>query len=75
MTVNDDTENNQDEESSDDSYWQTYFEAETISMDAYRKRRGLVSKYGNKQEQQTTKRLEISEKESEGPPFEVIFDR
>ena len=75
MTVNDDIKNNQDEESSDDSYWRTYFEDETISMDTYKKRLRLARKHGNKQEQQTTQRLDNVKKESSGPSIEFIFDR
>ena len=75
MTVNDDVKNNQDEESPDDSYWRTYFEDETISMDTYKKRLRLARKHGNKQEQQTTQRLDNSKKKSSGPPIEFIFDR
>lgn len=75
MTVNNDSENNQEEESKDDSYWKIYFEAEDISMDAYRKRSDMACEYGNQQKQQATERLEISKEEPKGPPPEFIFDR
>ncbi len=75
MTVNDDSENCSKQKISDDPYWKTYFEDETISMDTYKKRLRLASKHGNKQEQQTTQRLDSSKKESSSPPIEFIFDR
>ncbi len=75
MTVNDDSENCSKQEISDDTYWKTYFEDETISMDTYKKRLRLARKHGNKQEQQTTERLEISNEKPKGPPPEFIFDR
>ena len=58
MTVNDDIKNNQDEESSDDSYWRTYFEDETVSMDTYRTRVRMACEHGNQQKSQTTQRLD-----------------
>ena len=75
MTVNDDIKNNQDEESSDDPYWRTYFEDETLPMAAYRRRVRMACEYGNQQKQQATERLEISKEEPKGPPPEFIFDR
>jgi len=76
MTVEiNDTKDDQEEESSDDAYWQTYFEAETLPMDAYRKRSDMARKHGNQQKQQATERLEISKEKPKGPPPEFIFDR
>ena len=75
MTVNDDSKNCSEQEISDDAYWKIYFEDETISMATYKKRLRLARKHGNKQEQQTTQRLDNSKKESSGPPIEFISDR
>ena len=75
MTVNNDSENNQEEESKDDSYWKLYFEVETISMDDYRKRCRMASEYGDQQKQSTTKRLENTKKEQKSSEIEFIFDR
>ena len=75
MTVNDDSENYSDKEISDDTYWKTYFEDETISMDTYKKRLRVARKHGNKQEQQTTERLDKAKEEPSGPPIEFIYDR
>ena len=57
-TVKDDFTNDQSEESSDDSYWRTYFEDETVSMDTYRTRVRMACEHGNQQKSQTTKRLD-----------------
>jgi len=75
MTVNNDTENNQSEESSDDSYWRTYFEDETLPMAAYRVRVRMACEYGNQQESQATKRLDDTEKKQTSKKIESIFDR
>ena len=75
MTVKDDFENYSSKEITDETYWKTYFEDETISMDTYKKRLRLARKHGNKQEQQTTQRLDNFKKESSGPPIEFIYDR
>ena len=75
MTVNDDIKNNQDEESSDDSYWRTYFEDETISVAAYRRRLRMARKHGNQQKSQTTKRLDNTKEKQTSKKIEVIFDR
>ena len=75
MTVNDDIKNNQDEESSDDSYWRTYFEDETISMAAYRRRLRMARKHGNQQKSETTKRLDNTKEKQTSKKIEVIFDR
>ena len=75
MTVKNDSENCSDKEISDDTYWKTYFEDETISMDTYKKRLRLARKYGDKQEQQTTERLDQVKEKSTGPIIEFIYDR
>ena len=75
MTVNNDTENNQSEESSDDSYWRTYFEDETLPMAAYRVRVRMACEYGNQQKSQATERLDNTEKKQTSKKIEVIFDR
>ena len=75
MTVNNDSSSNKKEESSYDLYWQSYFEDETLPLAEIKKRACMESKYGNKQKQQTTERLEVFEKESESAASEVIFDR
>jgi hypothetical protein len=76
MTVeSNDAKDNQEEESNDDAYWQTYFEAETLPMDAYRKRSDMACEHGNQQKQQAIERLEISKEKPKGPPPEFIFDR
>ena len=75
MTVNDDIKNNQDEESSDDSYWRTYFEDETVSMDTYRTRVRMACEYGNQQESQATQRLDNTKEKQTSKKIEVIFDR
>ena len=75
MTVNNDTENNQSEESSDDSYWRTYFEDETLPMAAYRVRVRMACEYGNQQKSQTTERLDNTEKKQTSKKIESIFDR
>ena len=75
MTVNDDSENYSDKEISDDTYWKTYFEDETISMDTYKERLRLARKHGNKQKQQTTERLDKAKEEPSGPIIEFIYDR
>ena len=51
MTVKDDFENYSSKEITDETYWKTYFEDETISMDTYKKRLRLAREHGNKQEQ------------------------
>ena len=75
MTVNDDVKNNQNEESADDSYWRTYFEDETVSMDTYRTRLRMARKHGNQQESQTTQRLDNTQEKQTSKKIEVIFDR
>ena len=75
MTVNNDTENNQSEESSDDSYWRTYFEDETLPMAAYRVRVRMACEHGNQQKSQATERLDNTEKKQTSKKIEVIFDR
>ena len=75
MTVNDDSENCSKQEISNDPYWKTYFEDETISMDTYKKRLRLARKHGNKQEQQTTQRLDNTKEKQTSKKIEVIFDR
>jgi len=75
MTVNDDVKNNQSEESADDSYWRTYFEDETVSMDTYRTRVRMACEHGNQQKSQATKRLDNTEKKQTSKKIEVIFDR
>ena len=75
MTVNDDVKNNQSEESADDSYWRTYFEDETVSMDTYRTRLRMARKHGNQQESQTTQRLDNTQEKQTSKKIEVIFDR
>ena len=75
MTVNDDIKNNQDEESSDDSYWRTYFEDETVSMDTYRTRLRMARKHGNQQKSEATKRLDNTQEKQTSKKIESIFDR
>lgn len=75
MTVKDDFTNDQSEESSDDSYWRTYFEDETLPMAAYRVRVRMACEYGNQQESQATKRLDNTKKKQTSKKIEVIFDR
>ena len=75
MTVNDDIKNNQDEESSDDSYWRTYFEDETISVAAYRRRLRMARKHGNQQKSAATKRLDNTQEKQTSKKIESIFDR
>ena len=75
MTVKDDVKNNQNEESADDSYWRTYFEDETVSMDTYRTRLRMARKHGNQQESQTTQRLDNIKEKQTSKKIEVIFDR
>ncbi len=75
MTVKDDVKNNQNEESADDSYWRTYFEDETVSMDTYRTRLRMARKHGNQQESQTTQRLDNTQEKQTSKKIEVIFDR
>ena len=75
MTVKDDFTNDQSEESSDDSYWRTYFEDETVSMDTYRTRLRMARKHGNQQESQTTQRLDNTQEKQTSKKIEVIFDR
>lgn len=75
MTVNDDIKNNQDEESSDDPYWRTYFEDETLPMAAYRVRVRMACEYGNQQESQATQRLDNTKEKQTSKKIEVIFDR
>ena len=75
MTVNNDTQNNQGEKSSDDSYWRTYFEDETVSMDTYRTRLRMARKHGNQQESQTTQRLDNTQEKQTSKKIESIFDR
>ena len=75
MTVNNDIANNKSEENTDDSYWKTYFEDETISVDAYKKRLYMARKYGNQQKQQANQRLDSIKKEQTSTKIEVIFDR
>ena len=75
MTVNDDIKNNQDEESSDDPYWRTYFEDETISVAAYRRRLRMARKHGNQQKSEATKRLDNTQEKQTSKKIESIFDR
>ena len=75
MTVNNDTQNNQSEKSSDDSYWRTYFEDETISVDAYRRRLRMARKHGNQQKSETTERLDNTQEKQTSKKIESIFDR
>ena len=75
MTVNNDIKNNQDEESSDDSYWRTYFEDETVSMDTYRTRLRMARKHGNQQKSEAAKRLDNTEEKQTSKKIESIFDR
>ena len=75
MTVNDDIKNNQDEESSDDSYWRTYFEDETVSVAAYRRRLRMARKHGNQQKSEATQRLDNTKEKQTSKKIEVIFDR
>ena len=75
MTVNNDIKNNQDEESSDDPYWRTYFEDETVSMHTYRTRLRMARKHGNQQESQTTQRLDNTQEKQTSKKIESIFDR
>ena len=75
MTVNNDTQNNQSEKSSDDSYWRTYFEDETLPMAAYRRRVRMACEYGNQQKSPTTKRLDNTEEKQTSKKIESIFDR
>ena len=75
MTVNDDFTDEKDEESSDDSYWKTYFEDETISMAAYRRRLRMARKHGNQQKPEATKRLDNTQEKQTSKKIESIFDR
>ena len=75
MTANDELKNNQDEEINNDPYWKTYFEDETVSMDAYRERIRLACEHGNKQKQSTTQRLDKFEEKQKSKKTESIFDR
>ena len=75
MTVKDDFTNDQSEESSDDSYWRTYFEDETLPMAAYRVRVRMACEYGNQQESQTTERLDNTQEKQTSKKIESIFDR
>ena len=75
MTVNDDFTDDKDEKSSDDSYWKTYFEDETISMAAYRRRLRMARKHGNQQKSQATERLDDTQEKQTSKKIEVIFDR
>ena len=75
MTVKDDFTDDQDEESSDDSYWRTYFEDETVSMDTHRTRVRMACEHGNQQKSQTTKRLDNTKEKQTSKKIEVIFDR
>ena len=75
MTVKDDFTNDQSEESSDDSYWRTYFEDETNSVAAYRRRLRMARKHGNQQKSETTQRLDNTEEKQTSKKIESIFDR
>ena len=75
MTVKDDFTDDQDEESSDDSYWRTYFEDETVSMDTYRTRLRMARKHGNQQKSEAAKRLDNTEEKQTSKKIESIFDR
>ena len=75
MTVKDDFTDDQDEESSDDSYWRTYFEDETISVAAYRRRLRMARKHGNQQKSEAAKRLDNTEEKQTSKKIESIFDR
>ena len=75
MTVKDDVKNNQNEESADDSYWRTYFEDETVSMDTYRTRLRMARKHGNQQKSDATKRLDNTQEKQTSKKIESIFDR
>ena len=75
MTVNDDVKNNQSEESADDSFWRTYFEDETISVAAYRRRVRMARKHGNQQKSEATKRLDNTQEKQTSKKIESVFDR
>ena len=75
MTVKNDSENCSDKEISDDTYWKTYFEDETISMAAYRRRLRMARKHGNQQKSETTQRLDDTQEKQTSKKIESIFDR
>ena len=75
MTVSNDSSSNKKEESSYDLYWQSYFEDETLPLAEIKKRACMESKYGNKQKQQATQRLEYSQKKQKNSSIEFIYDR
>jgi len=75
MTVNNENKNEQNKEITDDSYWKTYFEDETISMDAYKERLHMASIIRNSKKQSSTERLVKKEIEQKSKQIEVIFDR
>lgn len=68
--------NTQNEKSTDnETSSRFYFETEVGSMDAYKRRRDMASKYGGRKEYKTNQRLDGSTWESKGPPDGFIFDR
>ena len=75
MTVNDDSENCSKQEISDDTYWKTYFEDETISVAAYRRRLRMARKHGNQQKSEATQRLDNTQEKQTSKKIESIFDR
>ena len=75
MTVSNDSSSKKKEESSYDSYWQSYFEDETLPLDEIKKRACMESKYGNKQKQQATKRLEYNKEKQKKSSVDFIYDR
>lgn len=76
MTVNNnDNKILSQQEISDDTYWQTYFESETIPLDVYFRRLRVVSKHGDQQEQSTTQRLDSTKEKQKSKKFEFIYDR
>ena len=76
MTVNNEFKNNESTESSDNSYWQTYFESETVSMDVLKKRwSDMAGKSSNRKKQSTNQRLDESQNKQKKIPDGYIFDR
>ncbi len=76
MTVNDEFKNNESKESSDNSYWELYFESETVTMDVLRKRwSDMAGKSSDREKQSTDQRLDESENKQKKIPDGYIFDR
>ncbi len=76
MTVNDEFKNNESKESSDNSYWEIYFESETVTMDVLRKRwSDMAGKSSDRKKQSTNQRLDESENKQKKIPDGYIFDR